>query len=65
MPACVVPWRQAGELSRAEGQEGGLSDLMQRAAEGSTVLGAGGLQPDVDFDRLAAAGEAEAGAFST
>lgn len=30
--------------------------MISRAAEGSTVLGGGGLQADVDYDRLAAAG---------
>eukprot|EP00775_Hariotina_reticulata_P003602 gene3602-3867_t len=36
--------------------EGGLSGLMSQAAAGSVVLGEGGLQPDMEFDRLAAAG---------
>lgn len=52
---CVIV--QAQELSQAEAQDGGLSDLLGRASEASSVLGDGGLQADVDFDRLAAAGQ--------
>lgn len=51
-----LPVCQAQELSQAEAGDGGLAELISRAAEGSTVLGGGGLQADVDYDRLAAAG---------
>jgi hypothetical protein len=48
---------QAQELSHAEAQDGGLAELLGSAAAASSVLGDGGLQADVDFDRLAAAGQ--------
>jgi hypothetical protein len=41
----------------AEGATGGLSRLMSQVAAGSVILGEDGLQPDMEFDRLAAAGE--------
>lgn len=55
-PAVCLPVCQAQELSQAEAGDGGLAELISRAAEGSTVLGDGGLQADVDYDRLAATG---------
>lgn len=56
--SCLLFWLvpQLQELSQAEAVDGGLADLLSRAAEASIVLGDGGLQADVEFDRLAAAG---------
>ena len=46
-----------GMSAGAPGAAGDLSALLAAAASASVVLGDGGLQADMDYDRLAAAGE--------
>jgi hypothetical protein len=63
--ACAAPLvralLQASEVSQAEAVDGGLPELLRRVSEASIVLGDGGLQADLDYDRLAAAGGARRG----